>query len=144
VTNRLPSDPQLLVKKLEMWTSELARVDRERELLACSLADLGVLPRATPPIVGPRDSRSVTRVKEQLIALHRRLEALLANLDSLGASILDRETMEVILPGGPAPGSHLSWQPGEPRIAWWRAEPSSSSSRRPLPSDDGEIGPVVH
>ena len=127
-----------------MWTSELARIDRKRELLACSLADLGVLPRATPPIVGPRDNRSVTRIKEQLIALHRRREALLANLASLGASILDPDTMEIVLPGGPAPGSHLSWQPGEPRIAWWRAEPSPSSPRRLLPGDGGEIGPVVH
>jgi hypothetical protein len=144
VTNHLPSDPQLLVKKLEMWTSELARIEREREQLACSLADRGVLPRTAPPVVTPRDNRAVTGIKEQLIALHRRRDALLANLRSIGATILDRETLEVVLPGGPEPGSVLSWQPGEPSIAWWRAEPYPSSPRRPLAKGDGSTGPILH
>jgi hypothetical protein len=127
-----------------MWTSELARIAREHERLACTLADRGVLPRSTPPTVHPRDSRAVTRAKEQMIALHRRRQSLLASLSEIGATLLDRQSLEVLLPGGPKPGSFLSWQPGEPRIAWWRTEPSTSAPRRPLPSADVDPGPVLH
>lgn len=127
-----------------MWTSELARIARELELLSCSLADMGVLSRTMPPRVSPRDSRAVTRAKEQMIALHRRREAVLASLGEVGATILDRQTMEIAVPGGPEPDSYLSWQPGEPRFGWWRAAPSLTSPRRRLPLGHDEPGPVLH
>jgi hypothetical protein len=144
VPNSLSSDTLLLVKKLEMWTSELALMDREQEHLACSLADMGVLVRSAPPRIGPRDGRSVVRLKEQLTALHRRREALIDELAAVGASILDAATLEVILPGGPEEGSFLSWQPGEPHIAWWRSEAAVDSRRLPLPEAAARPGPALH
>jgi hypothetical protein len=127
-----------------MWTSKLARIARDQTRLACTLADLGVLPRSMPPEVGPRDGRSVIDIKEQMIALHRRREAILASLGSIGAVMIDHETLEIVLPGGPEEGTYLSWQPGEPRISWWRNEPSTSSTRRPLPGAEVENGPILH
>lgn len=127
-----------------MWTSELARVGRELEGLACNLADHGVLPPKLPPSVNRRDSMAVVRTKETMIALHKRRERLLDELGAVGGSILDPKTLEVLLPGGPVEGSLLSWQPGEPRIAWWRTEPSAASPRRPLPGDACDPVPVLH
>jgi hypothetical protein len=144
VSNSLSSSTRLLVKKLEMWTSELARIDREQEQHCCSLADLGLLVRTSPPQVGPRDSRAVVRLKEQLIALHRRRAALLDELSQIGGVVLDKVTLEVILPGGPEDGSFLSWQPGEPHIAWWRAAAAVDSPRLPLPGEPRDPGPALH
>jgi hypothetical protein len=86
----------------------------------------------------------VVRLKEQFIALHRRRGTLIDELAAVGASILDSKTLEVILPGGPQDGSFLSWQPGEPRIAWWRAEATVDSLRRLLPGQPEDSGPALH
>jgi hypothetical protein len=144
LTNSLSSDSPLLVKKLEMWISELARIRRELEASACSLADLGVLPPSFPPAIAARDSRAVVRLKERLIALHRRRQALLDGLAAIGGQLLDVDSFEVLLADGPQVGSFLSWQPGEPRISHWRAAPSPSSPRMTLPGEDGDQGPLLH
>jgi hypothetical protein len=104
-----------------------------------------VIPRAARPAVGPRDSLRIARLKERLARLDQRRTAARAALDELGARILDEQTLELLLPGGPAPGSFLSWQPGEPTIAWWRATPRSEDPRQPIAEPGAEVvHPTVH
>jgi len=134
-----------LITKLALHTDDLVRLRLARERTAAELAELGVVPRQARPAVGPRDSLRVARLKEELVRLDRRRQDALAALAALGATVLDEQTLELLLQGGPAPGSYLSWQPGEPTIAWWRASASLEDPRQPIADlADQVVHPTLH
>jgi len=134
-----------LVARLGALCGELLEIRAALSEIHRALADHGVIPMSTPPRVEDRDGRAVTSLKERAIGLHRRQERLLRMLANEGAVIVDRETLELAVPGGPERGSYLSWQPGEPSIAWWRAAPDTASARMPLETGDGAgARPSIH
>jgi hypothetical protein len=51
--------------------AELLRIDLEIRRVHHALADLHVVVGDTPPLVGPRDSLRVARLKERLLGLQR-------------------------------------------------------------------------
>lgn len=143
------------VGQLEFWVQKLFRIDGDKDRCIFELADLGVVLKTSKPKVSVSDSPKIIRLKERLLALHRERESVLRQLERSGARLYDSVMMEVIVKGGPEPGAWLSWQPGEPRIAWWRSScesgssPSSelclSSERRLLPGFDLEdVQPIIH
>jgi hypothetical protein len=140
-----PHESRALVRRLAFWVETLVRISRDEERLAVRLADLGVIANASPPTTSGSESPTVLRLKEELVRLGAERTSIERQLGEKGAVILDRRTLEIALPGGPRPGSVLSWQPGEPVIGWFRETPDPSSPRRPLPGADASgAKPVLH
>ncbi|MDD5307263.1 MAG: hypothetical protein PHU25_08075 [Deltaproteobacteria bacterium] len=140
-----PHESRALVRRLTYWIETLVRITREEERLVVRLADLGVIVTASPPPTSGSESPNVLRLKEELVRLAAERAGIERQIVEKGAVILDRHTLEIALPGGPKPGSVLSWQPGEPVIGWFRAAPDASSPRQPLPGADSEkTKPVLH
>jgi len=133
------------VNQLDFWTQELIRIFGEEQRCRFELADLGVIVKVMPPKVLSADSPKVIRLKERLLSLNRERQRIERDFEHVGARLLDWNTLEIVLEGGPEPGSWLSWQPGEPRIAWWRSSADPDSPRRLLPGFDLEdVRPVLH
>lgn len=133
------------VIQLEFWTQKLVRIAGEQQKCLFDLADLGVVLKTACPKIGKLDSPRVVRLKERLLVLQRERARVFQEFEHVGARLLDRETLEVVLEGGPEPGSWLSWQPGERHIAWWRASADSESERRLLPGFDlDDVRHIIH
>ncbi len=130
------------VRHLEYLAAELVRISLEMSNCACDLAELGVIPRSMPPAVSPGDGMKVVRLKEMVTVLHRRRKAVERKLDSLDVTILDRNSWEMLFPGGPGEGAWLSWQPGEPEVLFWREQADLRSRRKPL--DPEGVTSVLH
>lgn len=135
----------ILVKRLELWASEYLRISAQIKTLARTLVEQGVVVDALPPRVARTDSFEVCKLKEHVILLCRHRENILKGLDNFGAMVIDKTTMEILLPGGPLEGSWLSWQPGEPSITWWRMSADPRTAERRQLSGAGQMArPVVH
>ncbi|MDJ0762881.1 MAG: hypothetical protein QNJ97_07830 [Myxococcota bacterium] len=124
--------PEMLCR-LELWAERLIRIAKEEASCRCDLADLGVIAKDAVPDIHPHDPPLVIRLKERLLLLSRQRRTTHNDMAAVGAQMLDEQTMEIILPGGPYPGSYLSWQPGETDIAWWRSDKDLNAQRRILP-----------
>lgn len=134
-----------LIQRLELWTERLVKLAREQERCVFALADLGIIAQGAAPAVRPTDRPAVIRLKERLLQLKTLHRSIHEELTAAGAELLDEETMEFVVPGGPLPGSFLSWVPGEPQIAWWRKTNHLSTARRALPTGGEERHkPVLH
>jgi hypothetical protein len=135
----------ILVKRLELWASEYLRISAQIKTLTRTLVERGVILDSLPPRVVRTDSFEVCQLKEHVILLCRRRENILKGLDNFGAMVIDKTTMEILLPGGPLEGSWLSWQPGEPSISWWRMSADPRTAERRQLSGAGHLArPVVH
>ena len=135
----------ILVKRLELWASEYVRIGAQIKSLVRNLAQQGIRVDAVPPSVSRTDSFEVGKLKENISLLCRRRENILKGLDNFGAQVIDKTTMEILLPGGPLEGSWLSWQPGEPTISWWRMSTDPrTAERRQLSSAVHHARPVIH
>ena len=128
----------ILVTQLEFWTGQLVVIARQEERCRCELADIGIIVKTGKPSMSLRDRPVVTRMKEKLLSLYQKRNSIYDDMAAQSAQLLDEQTMEVVLSGGPEPGSYLSWQPGEPVIAWWRKKMDVSSPRMLLPGIDPE------
>lgn len=135
----------ILVKRLELWASEYLRLTAQVKGLARTLAEMGIIVGTLPPKVSRTDSFEVGKLKERMTQLCRHRENILKGLDNFGAQVIDKITMEILLPGGPLEGSYLSWQPGEPSISYWRmsADPRCAE-RRQLSSAQNLAQPIFH
>ena len=125
-------DGAVLIERLKLWTERLVRVRIKKADYCCQLAEMGVITRV-PPTIDSRDRPNVVRIKEKLLAVSSEREQIRREMASMGAEILDEQTLEVLFPGGPEPDSFLSWMPGEPSIGWWRAEKDNTALRKRLP-----------
>ncbi|MBN2340149.1 MAG: hypothetical protein JXX29_07560 [Deltaproteobacteria bacterium] len=135
----------ILVKRLELWASEYVRVRARIGSLTRSLANQGVIVSTLPPTVTRMDSFEVSKIKEQIIELFRHKENILKGLHNFGAKVVDKNTMEILLPGGPHEGSFLSWQPGEPAISYWRMSADTRHTERQQLGGAGHaLQPVIH
>ena len=135
----------ILVKRLELWASEYLRLSEQIKSLARKLAQKGVVLGTLPPKVNRLDSFEICQMKEKITLCCRRRENILKGLDNFGALVIDKTTMEILLPGGPLEGSWLSWQPGEPSISWWRMSTDPrTAERRQLSSAASLARPVIH
>ncbi|MBN2715980.1 MAG: hypothetical protein JXX14_08990 [Deltaproteobacteria bacterium] len=135
----------ILVKRLELWASEYVRIGAQIKSITRTLAQQGIIVDALPPRVSRTDSFEVGKMKERIALLCRHRENILKGLDNFGAQVIDKTTMEILLPGGPLEGSWLSWQPGEPCISWWRMSTDPrTAERRMLSSAAKHARPVIH
>jgi hypothetical protein len=125
-------DEDGLIERFKLWTEGLVRVRLQKSACCSRLAELGII-TSVPPVVDPGDRPRVMRIKEELLTAVRESERIRGAMAKMGAEILDEESLEVLFPGGPEPGSFLSWIPGEPRVGWWRAGRDGASSRERLP-----------
>lgn len=135
----------ILVKRLELWVSEYVRLSAHVKTLTRALAQKGVIVSSLPPRVARMDSFEVGKVKEEISELCRKKENILKGLDNFGAQVVDKHTMEILLPGGPHEGSYLSWQPGEPSISYWRmSKDIRCAERQLLGGNRSYLQPVFH
>lgn len=135
----------ILVKRLELWASEYVRLSVQVKSLTRSLAQRGVILSSLPPKVTRMDSFEVGKAKEKITELCRRKENILKGLHNFGAQVVDKTTMEILLPGGPHEGSFLSWQPGEPSISYWRMSADTRyTERQQLGGAESGLQPVFH
>jgi hypothetical protein len=141
---RLDTAKRATVKRLSLCTERLIQISIDEKRLWSRLADLGCVASTLTPVASG-ESAQIVRVKEALFRCRRARNRVLAELTGMGAEVCDWETMEVLLPGGPEPGSRRSWMPGEPIIAWWRDTKNRDTPRRLLPGlDSRDIGPNQH
>jgi hypothetical protein len=125
-------DTLVPVNKLEFWSAGLLRLARQQTDQRLALADRGVLARGAVPSVVREDGPAVTRIKEELLALNREETRIHEEMSKWGVTLLDAKTMEFIMPGGPEPGSVLSWTPGERALVWWRKTGDVATTRQRL------------
>jgi hypothetical protein len=134
----------ILLKQLELWTGNLARIFMLEQRCHCALADLGVILQGDSRPTS-KDGPGTIRLKEEILKLRKNRQATLTQMKQVGAEILDELTLEVLISGGPEPGSYLSWMPGEPCIAWWRRQAQCSSRRIQLTGLSPETSlPIQH
>jgi len=98
------------------------------------MADCGVVSHPKGPIVMPTDPLPLVRLKEESISLRRIREQIRKKIEQEDAIILNSETMEILIPGGPTKESFLSWQPGEPAFLYFKKSADITSERQPLPN----------
>lgn len=135
----------ILVKRLELWASEYVRLNVQVKSLTRSLAQKGIVISSLPPKATRMDSFEVGQAKEKITNLCRQKENILKGLHNFGARVVDKTTMEILLPGGPHEGSFLSWQPGEPSISYWRMSADTrSTERQQLGGPRRSAQPVFH
>lgn len=135
----------LLIKRLEIWSTEYIRINAQITDLLYQLADKGVVISNVPPTVGPADTLETIRIKEKLTALHQCQQRIIKGIDALGATLIDTTTMEILIPGGPLDNSYLSWQPGESSICYWRKKADIKSVRQLLETEERpSILPTLH
>ena len=140
-----PVSTNIGVGRLEFWTQKLVQIAGEQQKCLFDLADLGVILKTTLPTVSGVDSPKVIRLKERLLVLQSEKDNIFKEFKQVGARLFDRDTLEIVIQGGPQPGAWLSWQPGERCIAWWRSSAESGSERQLLPGFDLEdVQPIIH
>ena len=130
MTRSTPTDEPFSVTLLELWAERIHRNLLRRERCLRALEDEGVRVAELPPRLRPADGELVVRLKEELVALHREGNAIRAEIARAGAELSEGPPLELLLPGGPEPGARLSWQPGEPQVAFWRAPGEGPGSPR--------------
>ncbi|MCP4606690.1 MAG: hypothetical protein GY847_40315 [Proteobacteria bacterium] len=134
-----------LIRQLKLWIDCLAMISFKEERCRCELADLGVISYEAPPDIESYDRPAVIRLKEKLLILYRERLSTFEEMAAADAELLDEQTLEIVLTGGPQPGSCLSWLPGEPCIGWWRESKDTHVPRRLLPGIDLESAkPMLH
>jgi len=132
VTDVATSESGDIVPRISHLCLTLVKVSNALRDVLYALADLGFVSSRLPPRVNERDGLEVVRLKDRARTLCKERDALHEAMGSLGARLLDSEQVELIIEGGPVEGSFLSWQPGEPEIAWWRRSDDPGSERLPL------------
>jgi hypothetical protein len=136
---------KILLRRLEMLTSRCVILKLQTKETAAALADAGCIINSFPPDKNSNDSAEITEMKNKISYLYMEEQNYLHQIAKLGAIVLDEETMEILLPGGPGEGSFLSWVPAEPGISHWRKTASSKGARLYFGHNHHESAdPVLH
>ncbi len=123
---------EVLLKRLEIWTSRFIMFKARQKEIVAALADKGSIISTLPPVINSDDSLDIIDLKRELIYFHKETLEILEQIQKIGVIVADNDTMEILMPGGPDKNSFLSWVPGEPDVMYWRKSPDTNCLRESL------------
>jgi hypothetical protein len=138
-------DTAIMIRRLELWTSEFVSKDFRIKELVSKLKNYGISVNNIPPEIMKSDLPEVTALKKEIIGLHNDKQRIIKSMDLLGALFLDENTMEVLIMSDSREKFFLSWQPGEKDFFYCRDYPSETTVRKPFVKNIfTAITPTVH
>lgn len=120
---------QILLKRFEIWTSRYIIIKIAIRDYVISLAEIGYIISNHPPVINTNDPSFVCDIKKKIVTLYSEQQSILKNIKVSGGHLLNMDTLEILLEGGPEKGSFLSWMPGEEFFSYWRKSKNNNDDR---------------